>query len=197
MNLAERVKKILVEPKNEWQVIEQENTPVGQLISSYLIILAIIPVAASFIGYGLIGVEVPFFGHIGSISWGIRQAIIQLIVVIGGTLLSAFIIDSLASAFGAVKNFNKAFQLVVFSYTPAMVGGIFMAYPALGLLATLAGIYGLYLLYLGIGPMMKTPQDKITGYFVASLIVSVLVMILLSAILGAIIIGSTGMALLK
>ena len=198
MNLVDRVKKILIEPKKEWPVIEQENTSVVQLITNYLLILALIPAVASFIGYGLIGVDIPFFGHVGSISWGIRQAIIQFVVTIGGALLSAFIIDALAPNFGATKNFNKALQLVVYSYTPSMVAGIFFIYPSLAIIATLAGIYGLYLLYLGIGPMMKTPQEKITGYFVVSLIVTILVMIILSAILTALLIGSTsGLEMLR
>jgi len=198
MNLVDRVKKILIEPKKEWPVVEQENTSVVQLITNYLLILALIPAVASFIGYGLIGVDIPFFGHVGSISWGIRQAIIQFVVTIGGALLSAFIIDALAPNFGATKNFNKALQLVVYSYTPSMVAGIFFIYPSLAIIATLAGIYGLYLLYLGIGPMMKTPQEKITGYFVVSLIVTILVMIILSAILTALLIGSTsGLEMLR
>lgn len=197
MNLVNRVKSILTEPKKEWEVIEQENTPIMQLISGYLIILALISTVASFIGYGLIGVDVPYFGHIGSFSWGIRQAIIQLITIIGGALLSAFIIDTLAPNFGAVKNLNKAFQLVVYSYTPTMIAGISLVYPSLGILVTLAGIYGLYILYLGIGPMMKTPQEKVTGYFVVSLIVTILVMIVLSAIMSALLIGGTGLSLLK
>lgn len=197
MNLAERAKKIITEPKNEWPLIEQENTPVMQLFTGYLLILALIPAVASFIGYGLIGVDVPFFGHIGSFSWGIRQAIVQLIVTMGGAFISAFIIDALAPNFGAAKNFIKAFQLVVYAYTPAMIGGIFLIYPALGILATLAGIYGLYLLYLGIGPMMKTPHEKVTGYFVVSLIVTILVMVVLSIVFSGIIIGSTAMALMN
>jgi hypothetical protein len=190
MNLVDRAKKILLEPKKEWLVIEHENIEVGQLISSYLVILALIPAIASLIGYGLIGIEIPFFGHIGSISWGIRQAIIQIVVTIGGAFLSAFIIDALAPNFGAAKNFNRAFQLVVFSYTPSMVGGIFFIYPSLGIVTTLAGIYGLYLLYLGIGPMMKPPQEKITGYFIVSLIVTILVFIILSTVLSSLLIGS-------
>jgi hypothetical protein len=197
MNLVDRAKKILLEPKKEWPVIEQEATTPVQLISSYLVILALIPAIASFIGYGLIGIEIPFFGHIGSISWGIRQAIVQLVVTIGGAILTAFIIDALAPNFGATKNFNKALQLVVYSYTPSMIAGIFFVYPSLAIIATLAGIYGLYLLYVGIGPMMKAPQEKVTGYFVVSLIATILVMIILSAVMSALLIGSTGLDALR
>ena len=64
MNLVERAKKIILQPKTEWVVIEQESIQPAQLVSSYLIPLALIPAIASFIGYGFIGIEVPFFGHV-------------------------------------------------------------------------------------------------------------------------------------
>jgi hypothetical protein len=197
MNLVERAKKIVLNPKNEWQAIELENTPVSQLFASYLLILSLIPAVASIIGYGFVGIEVPFFGHIGSFSLGIRYAVISLISMTGGALLSAFIINELAPNFGSVKNFNKAFELVVYSYTPTMIAGIFIIYPELSILSTLAGIYGLYLLYVGISPMMKTSPEKVMGYFIVSLVVTVLVTIILSAILSGIIIGSAGLAVLK
>ena len=190
MNLVERAKKIIIEPKKEWPVIEQENTSIGQLIGSYLIILALIPAVCTFIGYGFIGIDIPYYGHIGSLSWGIRQAIVSLITTVAGAFVTAFIIDALAPSFGSTKNLNKAFALVVYSYTPTMVAGIFLIYPALAIIATLAGIYGLYLLYIGIAPMMKTPPDKVTTYFVVSLIVTIVVFVIVSAILSAIFIGS-------
>jgi len=190
MNLVERAKKIITEPKSEWLVIEQESTSVASLITSYLLPLALIGAIASFIGYGLIGINIPFVGTFGSIDWGIKYALISLVTTVVGALLTAFVIDMLAPSFGSVKNFEKAFQLVVFAYTPAMVAGIFNIYPALAILATLAGIYGLYVLYLGIAPMMKTPQEKVTTYFVVSLLVTIVVYFVLSGVLTAIFIGS-------
>ena len=192
MNLVDRAKRIITEPKKEWLVIEQENTSIGQLIGSYLIILALIPAVCTFIGYGFIGIEIPFLGHIGSLSWGIRQAIVSIITTIAGAFIIAFIIDALAPNFGSTKNLSKAFQLVVYSYTPTMLAGIFLIYPALAIIATLAGIYGLYILYLGIAPMMKTPPEKVTTYFVLSLITTIIILVVVSAILSAIFIG--GMA---
>jgi len=37
--------------------------------------------------------------------------------------------------------------------------------------------------------MMQTPDDKVTGYFVVSLIVMIVAFFVLSAILGAVLIG--------
>lgn len=191
MNLIDRAKKIIIDPKNEWVVIEQEVTPVTQLVTTYLMLLALIPAVAALIGYGLVGVSTPFAGKIVSLSWGIKQAVVVYITYVGGSFLSAFIIDALAPNYGGTKDFRKAMQLVVYSYTPMMVISIVNIIPALAILGILAGIYGLYILYLGISPLMKAPEDKTTGYFIVSLLVIIVIYAVLTAILAAIIIGGS------
>lgn len=184
MNIVERAKGIILKPKDEWTVIDQETTSVSSLIVTYLIPLALIPAIASFIGYGVIGMSI--FGP--SLSWGIKQAIISFVTTIVGVYVSAYIIDTLAPNFGSTKDFRKAMQLVVFSYTPVMLAGAFQAIPALGILG-IVGVYGLYLLYVGIQPMMKTPDDKVTIYFIVSLLVIIAVYFILITILATIFIG--------
>lgn len=195
MNIIERVKNILIKPKDEWEVISRENTPVAKLVTSYLLLLALIPAAAQFIRYGLIGYNIPFAGHVsGSWSWGIRQAVVSYIATVGGAFISAMIIDMLAPNFASRKNFNKAMELVVYSYTASLVAGIFYLIPGLGFLAMLGGLYGLYLLYMGMKPMMETPEEKLASYFVVSLLVIIGVSIVLSLILGAILLSSAAIA---
>jgi hypothetical protein len=184
-----RVKKILTAPKNEWAVIEGENTPHAKLFMGYVLPLSLIPAIAAFIGYGLIGYSVVGV-HFQSISWGIRQAVMQWVATVGGIYLTAFVVNALADSFGAKKNFNRSFSLVAYSYTPMMLGGIFLILPSLAALAILAGLYGLYILYLGIQPLMKAPADKNTGYFVVSLIAVIVVSAVISAVLGAILLKS-------
>lgn len=185
MKLVNRVKSILLSPKTEWTVIEPEQTDVKTLTLNYLLPLALIPAVAGFIGFGLIGHNVLGM-HIGSAGYGLRYAIVNLVSTIGGAFLTAYIIDLLAPSFGSEKNFLQSFKLVVYSYTPMMVAGIFLIIPSLGILATLAGLYGLYLLYIGLQPMKKTSDDKKTSYFVVSLIVVILGSVVLSAILTSI-----------
>ena len=189
MNLINRAKSILLSPKTEWAVIEPERTDVKTLTLNYLLPLALIPAIAGFIGFGLIGQNVLGM-HIGSAGYGLRYAIVSLVSTIGGAFLTAYIIDLLAPSFGSEKNFLQSFKLVVYSYTPMMVAGVFLIIPALGILATLAGLYGLYLLYIGLQPMKKTPDDKKTTYFVVSLIVVIIGSVVLSAILSSIFITS-------
>jgi len=189
MNLINRVKNILVSPKTEWQTIDGENDSHVAVLTKYVLLLAAIPAVAAFIGYGLIGYSV-FGVRFASTDWGVRQAIIQYITMVGGVYITALVINLLAENFGSKKDFNKAFSLVAYAYTPAFVGGIFYIYHPLSFLAFLASIYGLYLLYIGLTPMMKTSDDKRTSYFVVSLLVMIATVILLGIILKAILVGS-------
>ena len=190
MNLVDRVKKILMNPKEEWVVISQETTTVTQLFTGYLLILALIPAIAQFVRWGFLGYSVPFGGHIsGSIELGIRYAIMGYISSILVVFISAFVIDLLATSFGSQKNFTKAMQLVVFSYTPMFIAGIFQMIPGLSILG-IVGLYGLYLLYIGLTPMMQTPEDKIVGYFVVSLLVIIVTYFLLALILSALFVST-------
>jgi len=120
----------------------------------------------------------------------IRQAIVQWIAMAGGIYLTAYVINFLAENFGAKKDFDRAFSLVAYSYTPMLIAGIFYLLPALSWLALLAGLYGLYILYLGMQPMMKVPEDKNAGYFVVSLIATIVVMAVILAVLTAILLRS-------
>ncbi|MDR0429978.1 MAG: YIP1 family protein [Tannerellaceae bacterium] len=195
MEIISRVKNILTAPKKEWAVIESEHTPHAKVFTAYVVLLAIIPAAAAFIGYGVIGYSVLGI-HVGSVSWGIRQAIVQYVAMLGGTYLTAFVINALADNFGAKKDFDHAFSLVAYAYTPMFVGGVFYLLPSLSWLASLAGLYGLYLLYTGLQPMMKAPADRQTSYFVVSLIVTVVVSTVLSFVLAAVLLRGTYSGLL-
>jgi hypothetical protein len=193
MKIIEKIKNILVAPKKAWVTIETENTSHVKLFTNYVLPLLLIPAIAAFIGYGFIGYSV-FGVRVHSVEWGIRQAISQVIVMGGGVYLVAFIINFLAESFGAKKDINQAFALVAYAYTPMFIGGVFYILPSLSWLASLAGIYGLYLLYTGLQPMMKSPAEKTTVYFLASLAVTVLITVILSVILAAVLLrGMYGM----
>jgi hypothetical protein len=185
MEIINRIKSILVSPKTEWQTIGAENAPHAKVFTNYVVPLALIPAIAAFIGYGLIGYSV-LGHHVSSVSWGLRQAIVQYAAMLGGTYITAFVINALAENFGTKKDFDHAFSLVAYAYTPMFAGGVFYLLPSLSWLASLAGLYGLYLLYIGLQPMMKAPVDKQTSYFVVSLVVTIVVSAVLSVVLAAV-----------
>jgi hypothetical protein len=181
MNITERAKNIIIKPKDEWFIIDQEPTSVQELVTGYLLPLSLIPAVAALIGFG-------FIAPGAMLSWGIKYAVMYFITMIAGVYFSAYIIDMLAPNFGATKDFRKAMQLVTYTYTPILIAGILYIIPTLGTLVAIAGLYGLYLLYLGLTPMMKAPEDKAMTYFVLSLIIILVVWAILSAVLSTILI---------
>ena len=189
MNIVDRAKNIILTPKTEWTAIAAEEPNVGQIISGYVIPLALIPAIAAMLGYGLIG-----RGMASSFTMGIAMAIIGFVVALGGVYLTAYVIDMLAPNFGSQKNFGRAMQLVAYSYTPAWVAGILNIIPVLGVLVLVASIYGLYLMYLGFPHTMKTPDEKVVVYMVVSIVVLIVVYFVLTALMTAIVLGVFGLS---
>ena len=189
MNIVDRAKNIILTPKTEWQAISSEEPNVGQIVTGYVIPLALIPAIAAMLGYGLVG-----RGMTSSFTLGIAMAIIGFVVALGGVYLTAYVIDMLAPNFGSQKNFGRAMQLVAYSYTPAWVAGILNIIPVLGVLVLIASLYGLYLMYLGFPHTMKTPDDKVVVYMVVSIVVLIVVYFVLTALLTAIVLGIFGLS---
>ncbi len=178
--LLNRVKNIIFSPKSEWQAIKAEQTTVKDIIFNYVAILAVLPAAATFIGLAVVGFS---FMHtithypLGiSLLWSVLSYTFSIIAVI----VSAAIINALASVFGSAKDYVRALKVVSYSYTPAWIAGVFNAIPALYWLMLIISLYSIYLLYLGLSPLMGTSQNKALGYTVVSIIVIIAVDIVTS-----------------
>lgn len=192
MNLVERAKKILLSPKSEWAVIKSEPATVKELFTQYAMILALIPAIAAFIGYTMIGVSVMGVSFKYPLMNGLLQAVLSYVLGLGGLYVLGFVIDGLAPSFGSTKDLVASMKVVVYSYTAAWVGGILMIIPALGILAMLFSIYSLYLMYIGLKTVKEPPAEKVTGYFVVSLLVAIVVYFVIGALVAGIALG--GMA---
>jgi hypothetical protein len=176
MNLAERVKAILQNPKSEWLVIESEPTGFAALFVKYTVILAAIPPVCALIGAaftGYTGYRIPF-------GVALKWALIAYGLSLLSVLVTAFVIDALAVAFGAQRDFNKAMKVSVYAPTAAWAAGIFTIQPPIAFLF-LTGLYSFYLLYTGLAALMKPPPEKLLTYTIA---VVVCVAVLWSVILG-------------
>ena len=156
MNLVERVKAILTTPKTEWNVINEETDDASKITMTYLIPLILIGAVASFIGFGLIGMNFGWGLKFKSTELGIKLAISYAVRGIAGVFILVFIIDALAPQFGSEKNFNKSFQLAAYSATASLVGGALLILPSLSILIIVAAIYGFYIAYLEIPVLKKT-----------------------------------------
>ena len=177
MNLVERVKAILLQPKSEWPVIEREPGDTAYLFSNYVAILAAIPPVCAFIGTSIIGFG-PF--RVGIVS-GLMRAVIVYVLTLVGVFVVAFIIDFLAGVFGGRKNFDNAMKVSAYAPTAAWVVGVFNIIPALSFLGIL-GLYSFYLLHTGIAALMKPPADKAVIYTIAVIVGVILVWIVILGI---------------
>jgi hypothetical protein len=184
MNLIDRVKRILLSPRAEWEVIEAEVTTPAALYTSYVMPLAAIGPVAEVIGYSVFGLTVPFLGtYRVPIGSAITTAVVRYILVLIGTYLLGLIIDGLAPTFGAQRNPIQALKLAAYSSTAFWVAGVFALVPGLRLLQIL-GLYSLYLLYLGLPTLMKAPRGKAVEYTVVVVLAAVVLFMLIGVIAG-------------
>lgn len=182
MNISERVKAILLRPKQEWQVISGETTTIPELYRNYIVILAAIGPVASIIGMSIVGIRLPFVGSFRvSIFTSISSAVVHYILTLVGVYVLAVIIDALAPTFSGEKNMNQAFKVATYSFTPGWVVAVVALIPSLSPLGIL-GLYGLYLLYLGLPALMKSPKDKSVGYTIAVIIAAIVIFIVIGFI---------------
>lgn len=185
MNLIERIKNIITEPKSEWEKINTEEQSLSSVVTGYVIPLALLGAAATFIGYAFIGIDYGFFRMKG-MEWGIKMAIVQVVSAVAGVVITAYVVDALAPSFSSTKNINKSAQLVAYGYTPAFIGALLNIFPAIGWLGGLFGLYGIYLMYLGLAPLKNTPEDKKVIYLVITIVVLIVVYAILGMILGSV-----------
>jgi hypothetical protein len=168
MAIVDRIKGICLKPKDEWQVIEGESTPVADLLKNYALPLAAIGAIAGFIGISIIGVSTPYSSFRLPFATGLIAGIVRLALSLVMVYVLALIIDALAPQFGAQKNKAQAFKVAVYSFTPGWIAGILGLIPSalLGLVALAALGYGVYLLHLGLLQLMKPPKEKAVTYTV-------------------------------
>lgn len=182
MALIDRVKNILVKPKETWPQIAAEGGDVASLFTGYVMILAAIPAVASFIGLSLIGVGAFGVSYRVPILAGVIQMIVQYILSLVMVFVLALIVNALAPTFGGTKNQVQATKLVAYGCTAAFLGGIFSLLPMLGILGLIAGLYSIYLIYTGISTLMRNPPDKSAAYTAVVIVCAIVAGILIGAV---------------
>lgn len=185
MDLVERAKRILLQPGQEWQVINAEAATTADLYRSYIVPLAAIGPVASIIGMSVVGLSVPSFGTY-RVSFGaaISRALVSYALTLAGVYVLAMIINALAPTFAGEKSEIQALKVATYASTAAWLAGVFGLIPALSILGIL-GLYSIYLLYLGLPILMKAPQEKALGYTAVVLIAAIVVFAVIGIVSAA------------
>jgi hypothetical protein len=163
MNAFVRAKAILVDPAAAWRGIEKDIGDPAYLLSRYVAVLALIPALSSFVGATLIGVVTPSGVLRTDLIDGLFGAIFSYAASCAIVLLLGLIIDLLAPLFGGRRDFEDAFKLAVYSFTPLWLVGIFLLLPGLRFLL-LTGAYGIYLFWLGAPRLTKVPEQQAANF---------------------------------
>jgi len=188
MNLVDRVKKILLTPTQEWEVIKSENLSVSDMFTQYAMILAAIPAVAGFIGFTLVGTSVLGVHVRRTLAEGLTFAVLSYALSLVSVYVLGLIIDALAPNFGCRKDFPTSLKVAVFSFTASWVAGIFQLLPQLSWLSIL-GMYSLYLVYLGLRALKEVPQQNLIGYFATSVVAAIVIWILVGTVVSLVAFG--------
>jgi hypothetical protein len=172
VDLFERVKNILLQPRTEWPKIAGESATVQSLYVGYIMILAAIGPIAMLISFALLG-----------LGFGIGAAVFAYIRSLVVVAILALIVDVLAPNFGGTRDFVAALKLVAYSFTALWVAQIALLIPAAGALIVLVGfIYGFYLFLLGVPVTNKSTSDKAVPFTIVVVVSAIVLFYLLELI---------------
>jgi hypothetical protein len=173
MNIAHRVKGLLLAPEREWEIVEAERKSASELYREYFVYLALIPPFAGFLGGYLFGfVRGPADVVHLSLLGGLLRAALQYLLTLPMLYLVAFVVSSIAPHFEGKSNDARALALVGYSCTPAWLAALFGLAPGLRWLDIL-GLYGLYVFYFGLPRMMRCPKDHADVFTLAVLVIAI------------------------
>lgn len=184
-NIVTRAMNILLKPQSEWDRIAGEPADVGKLYLGYVLPLAAIAAVAGFIGMSVFGVSAFGVSYRVPVVAGAVTAAVQVIGYLIGVYVIALIANALAPTFGSTQDQGQAHKLMAYSFTAAMLAGVFAILPALSILGLL-GLYSFVLLFIGLPRLMKTPDDKRVGYLATLIVVGLVVFIVVGLALGAV-----------
>ncbi|QGM44503.1 Yip1 family protein [Methylocystis heyeri] len=174
MNIARRIRGLILSPKEEWEIIEAEDKSVLDLYREYIVYLALIPPFASCLSAYFFGVPRAAAHGVEQISLtgGLVRAGFQYLLSLPMLYLVAFVISMIAPYFDGKTDDKRALTLAAYSYTPAWLASAFGLIPGLRWV-DIVGFYGLYVFYYGLPRMMKCPRDHADVLSLTVLVLSV------------------------
>jgi hypothetical protein len=151
------VTRLLLSPRAGWALIADEPTRPLALGLGYVAPMALMPSLAILVSLGLIGVEAG--GEVYRTAWSdlVPAAIVFFCLSLAGVFLFAVFVSLIAPFFGGVRDYARAFRLVAYAITPAMLAGLPACLPQLQVFALLGAGYSLYLLFTGAPRLMHAP----------------------------------------
>lgn len=185
-SLVDRVKNILLNPKEEWARIDAEPATVAGIFKSWVVPLAAIGPVCVFLGQMLFGYSAFGITYRPSFGFALSGALTAYIGALIGVFVMMQVFNALAPNFGGQKNEVQAMKVAAYSCTAAWVAGVLAIVPALTTIGVLLGLYSLYLLWLGAPRLMRVPEDKAATYTIVAVLATIVVFIVVGMLVGAV-----------
>jgi hypothetical protein len=167
-----RVKNILIRPKDEWQVIKDEQTTRKQVIAGYVAVLAAVPLAISLIETVAFGSGVKQSDRLASISFLFMGYALWYVMIVIDIIILGAIINAIVDPGGRRRDGRNGLTVAAYASTPLFLVGIVVSIPGMGLLVYGTVLYSVYLLYLGIRHLLDVEQRRAAWCAVASFMVA-------------------------
>lgn len=147
---------LVTNPDGTWLAIRDESVSAVALFERYIFLLAAIPAVSGTFGFTAFGyVSIP-----AGIGYGIVGYILCLAFLYGATYLAHLV----APMFDGSLSLDNSAKLIVYSFMPFFVSGLFLACPPLSFLS-LAGLYAIILFFRGVPVLSGVPLPKQFTFF--------------------------------
>lgn len=163
-----RAKNILVHPRYEWRVINDEPTTYAGVIFRYVSILAVIPPAAAVAGRIIFDIPIPNSTPTSSVTYLVLTNMLWYCMYILNVVIVGAIISAILTTPGSRWNALRGLKVAAYSFTPLFIAGFVAVLPRMSWIVNAAILYSIYLLYLGIRGLAAAGRKQAIGYTVAS-----------------------------
>lgn len=185
---------LLTHPDRAWESIRQDSESVTRLYLGHVLLLALIPALAGFIGTTQIGWQIGD-GPVTrlSIESALTLSILFYAAMLAGIFILGKFIDFFAATYGAAERTPRGVTMAAYTATPIFLIGVIAVYPNIwvNMLAGLVAIsYAVYLLYEGLPILMKIPEDR--GFMFATAVLTVGLVMFVSLLVISVVIWSVG-----
>ncbi len=187
---------LLYEPEKQWQKISEKNDSIVKTYFKFLVVMALIPPAAAFVGSTYVGWTLSFSETQRlTTESALKLSISAYFAILVAVFALAAFIQWMAKTYGASPSLKRCMNLAAYSCTPLFLVSIMGAYPILWLdmLFSLVAIaWAVYLLYTGVPIMMGI--DKERGFMFAGSIITACMCILVGMLAVTVIFWGSGLA---
>jgi len=165
--LLNRIKNILIHPKDEWLAIKDEPATHREIFK-YAASLAAIPPVAAMAGSILFNRNIRESALAFSISSLMMTNMIWYGMYILNVVITGMIIAAILSTADSRWSGLRGFTIAAYSFTPLSLAGFSAVMPYLGWTLYPAILYGIYLIYLGITRLAEIPKKKAAWFALSS-----------------------------